>query len=174
MPDAVAPSRSLVVDDRLTQSVTREALAFTLLRPAAIVMWVACGIALLVCVAGIALIAALSSRVSMLIVALGVVLVVLPAAWVVALRISIGRSVRAAYPVGSIASAEVRDHALHTESALGSSDLAYAAIRVLHVGRAVVLLRVGSNSAVGILPRDVLTDDDLARLRSRTGASVPG
>lgn len=166
---AVSSSRSMRVDAALVQGMTRDAVVYTLTRPLALVAYAALGSA--VVLTAIALSTALRAQpdqVGRFTLTL-ILLVAVIAGSVLLSRSSTRRALLAAMPPGSIVSVALGDDSIRVESAQGLSDVRYSTFRSVRVGRDAVLLRLRGASALTALPRPLISDEDIALLRSKIG-----
>jgi len=103
-------------------------------------------------------------------------LLVLTAIWLVAIGCiplasytGTRRSARRGYPAGTLIEAKVGEDALHVASALGTSEVRFAAFRAVHDRPPAVIIRLTTAAGAALLlPRELFTDADIARLRSST------
>lgn len=80
------------------------------------------------------------------------------------------RAMRRGFPPGSEISAEVGDDTLLVASALGSSEIRYAAFRRVDVTATALILQLRA-SGTALLPRSLFDDTDLDRLQQRVAAA---
>ncbi|UYO98114.1 hypothetical protein OED01_05210 [Microbacterium sp. M28] len=163
-----APRRVRVDRDLLTR-MSRDATIFLLTRPLSIVVWGLLGAGLLWTLApfGTALANAPSQAGR---------LVVMPALfagvmvlYVILTITSVRRSLAVTMPEGSTVSVIVGQRELRVESARGTSRIAFSSFRRVRAGRDAVMLQLRDSSAMTALPRAVVSDADIARLRAEIG-----
>ncbi|MFK3679901.1 YcxB family protein [Microbacterium sp. NPDC090218] len=159
--------RSLTVDEGLLRRMARDAAIYSLTRPLALAMWVALAGALALSILNLSAPVAAGGRapfgsgwMPLLIIGLGVYAVVMSVS-------TARRAVRTAMPVDSVVWAELEDGALKMGSGRRRSDIAYSTFQSMRVGRDAVLLKVRGASVATAIPRALLSDDDIATLRSR-------
>lgn len=161
------PPRSLTIDERLLRLMARDAAIYSLTRPAAIVMWLALAAALVVSIINLSgLIAAgqedggFAAWMPPLIVALAVGAIVMSIS-------STRHSVRRAMPPQTRVWVSLEEDVLRVGSGDRRSAIAYATFQGIRVGTDAVLLKVRDSSVATAIPRALLSDDDIAVLRSR-------
>jgi hypothetical protein len=161
------PHRSLTVDEGLLRRMARDAAIYSLTRPLALAMWVALAIALALSILTLTAPVPAGAEppfgagwMPLLLIGLGVYAVVMS---VSAAR----RAVRTATPAGSVVWAELEDGVLKTGSGRRRSDLPFRTFQSMRVGRDAVLLKVRGAAVATAIPRALLSDEDIATLRSR-------
>ncbi|QYM65513.1 YcxB family protein [Microbacterium sp. Se5.02b] len=161
------PPRSLTVDESLLRRMARDAAIYSLTRPVAIVMWVALAGALTLSILNQSTPRAPGQEPPfgagwMPTIVLGL------AAYAVVMSVATARrAVRTAMPVETVVWVTVDDDALKLGSGDRRSDIAYATFQNMRVGKDAVLLKVRGASVATAIPRALLTDEDIAALRSR-------
>lgn len=161
------PHRSVTVDERLLRHMARDAAIYTLTRPVAIVMWVALAAALVIGVLNLTAISRAGQEVSAIVAFTPAVAVALGLYAVVLSVSSARRAVRAAMPVESVVWVALEEDRLQLGSDRRRSEIPYSTFQHVRVGRDAVLLKVRDASVATAIPRVLLSDDDIARLRSR-------
>ncbi|MFP3344704.1 YcxB family protein, partial [Halomonas sp. SIMBA_159] len=78
-------------------------------------------------------------------------------------------AVRTASPPGTAVWLRLDDEALRVGAGGRSSDIPYSTFQSVRAGRHAVLVKLRGASAITAVPRALLTDDDIALLRSRIG-----
>ncbi|MFJ4173798.1 YcxB family protein [Microbacterium sp. NPDC089696] len=153
---------TVTIDESLLRRMARDAAVYGLTRPWAIVMWVALA-------AGLAL--------SFLTLGTGAADDANSAAWLPLATIGLGavavfatvagarRAVRTATPPGTVVWARLEADTLQIGADRRVSDIRYREFEGIRVGRDAVILRIRNSSAITVVPRVLLTDDDIARLR---------
>lgn len=153
---------TVTIDEPLLRRMARDAAIYGLTRPWAIVMWVALAAGLVLSFltlgSGRADDSAPAGWLPLATVGLGVVAVL---ATVSGAR----RAVRAATPPGTVVWARLEPDTLQIGADRRVSDIRYREFERIRVGRDAVILRIRRSSAVTVVPRVLLTDDDIARLR---------
>ncbi|WP_435743720.1 YcxB family protein [Microbacterium sp. PMB16] len=161
------PPRSLTVDQSLLRRMARDAAIYSLTRPVAIVMWVLLAAALVVSILN------LTGRVVSeqeengfaawmppLVIALAVAAVVMTVS-------SARHAVRVAMPPESVVWVLLEDEVLQVGSGDRRSTIAYRTFQGIRVGTDAVLLKLRDASVVTAVPRALLSDEDIANLRSK-------
>lgn len=161
------PPRSLTVDESLLRRMARDAAIYSLTRPLAIVMWVALAGALALSILNLNTPVPPGQEppfgtgwMPPVVIALALYAVWLSVA-------SARRAVRAAMPVESVVWVSLEDEVLKMGSGTRRSDIAYSTFQQVRVGKDAVLLKLRDASVATAIPRALLTDDDIAVLRSR-------
>jgi hypothetical protein len=153
---------TVTIDESLLRRMARDAAVYGLTRPWAIVMWVALAACLVLSFltlgAGTADDSGSAGWLPLATIGLGVVAVV---ATVSGAR----RAVRAATPPGTVVWARLEADTLQIGADRRVSDVRYREFEGIRVGRDAVILRIRNSSAITVVPRVLLTDDDIARLR---------
>lgn len=164
-----SPPRSVTVDLGLLTRMARDAAIFSLTRPAAIVMWLALAAALLVSILN------LTARTAEGATDVGVAawmppIILLLAAYAVAMSISSARrAVRIAMPPGTVVWASADEDRLRIGADRRQSAIDYGSFQSMRVGADAVVLKLRDASVATAIPRVLLTDDEIAALRSRIG-----
>ncbi|PRB15187.1 YcxB family protein [Microbacterium sp. MYb62] len=161
------PPRSLTVDESLLRRMARDAAIYSLTRPFAIVMWVALAGALVLSILNLNAPLAPGQEppfgagwMPPVIIGLGFYAVLMSVS-------TARRAVRIAMPVETVVWVSLEDDALKMGSGRRRSDIAYDTFQHLRVGRDAVLLKLRDASVATAIPRALLTDEDIATLRSR-------
>lgn len=153
---------TVTIDESLLRRMARDAAVYGLTRPGAIVMWIALAAGLVLSFltlgAGAADDSGSTGWLPLATIGLGAVAVF---ATVSGAR----RAVRAATPPGTVVWARLEQDTLQIGADRRVSDIRYREFEGIRVGRDAVILRIRSSSAVTVVPRVLLTDDDIARLR---------
>ncbi len=82
-------------------------------------------------------------------------------------RASVRRAITAAMPSGSQVRVRVNEQSLQLVAKRGVSDMPYATFKAMRVGRHAALLQLRGESAITAVPRALLSDADIAMLRSK-------
>lgn len=147
--------------------MARDAAIYSLTRPVAIVMWLALAGALVLSILNLSVPVGPDQEppfaggwMPVIIVALG--------AYAVVMTVSTARrAVRAAMPIETVVWVELDDDGLRMGSGRRRSDIAYTTFQQVRVGKDAVLLKLRGSSVATAIPRALLSDDDVALLRSR-------
>lgn len=156
--------RAVIIAPERIRAMTADAARYFVSHRPGVVLWV---MPALIVAALIAVLIALDVRDPVALGALTVAALVSPAVVPFAARRSLRSVVADGYPVGSTVTAELRPDSLHIASATSVADLGYSTFRGVHLVRDTAVLVYRSRQAMVFLPREVFTDDDLARLRDR-------
>lgn len=161
------PPRSLTIDERLLRRMARDAAIYSLTRPAAIVMWVALAAALVVSILNLSAMVSsgqedggFAAWMPPLIVALAIGAIVMSVS-------STRHAVRRAMPPQTLVWVSLEDDVLRVGSGDRRSAIAYDTFQGIRVGIDAVLLKVRDTSVATAIPRALLSDDDIAVLRSK-------
>ncbi|MEV4735731.1 MULTISPECIES: YcxB family protein [unclassified Microbacterium] len=153
---------TITIDEGLLRRMARDAAVYGLTRPWAIVMWVAlaAGLALSFLTLGTGAADDANSAAWLPLATLGLGVVA-----VLATVSSARRAVRTATPPGTVVWARLEPDTLQIGADRRVSDIRYREFEGIRVGRDAVILRIRNSTAVTVVPRVLLTDDDIARLR---------
>jgi hypothetical protein len=157
----------VTIDDPLLRRMARDAAIYSLTRPVAVVMWVALAGALVLGVLNLADRTANGQEASPLIAWTPAVVVVLAVYAIVLSVSSARRAVRAAMPVDAVVWVSIDDDQLRMGSDRRRSDIPYTTFQHVRVGRDAVLLKLRGSAVATAIPRVLLSDEDVATLRSR-------
>ncbi|MFJ6531930.1 YcxB family protein [Microbacterium sp. NPDC091662] len=161
------PPRSLTVDESLLRRMARDAAIYSLTRPAALVMWVALAAALVFSVLNLSVPVAPGEDGPYGAGWMPVIILAL-AGFAIVMSVSGARTaVRIAMPVETVVWVSLEDDRLQMGSGRRRSDIAYRTFQRMHVGKDAVLLKLRDTSVATAIPRALLTDDDIATLRSK-------
>lgn len=161
------PTRSVTVDESLLRRIARDAAIYSLTRPVAIVMWVALAAALVVSILNLSANPA-SGQEEDVFAAWMPPLIIALAIFAIFMSVSTARrAVLVAMPPESVVWVSLEDEMLQVGSGDRRSAIAYGTFQGLRVGRDAVLLKVRDASVATAIPRALLSDEDIADLRSR-------
>lgn len=82
-------------------------------------------------------------------------------------RASVRRAITTAMPSGSQVRVRVNETSIQLVAKRGVSDMPYSTFKAMRAGRHAVLLRLRGESAITAVPRALLSDADIALLRSK-------
>lgn len=156
---------TVTVDERLLRGMARDASIYALTRPGAIVMWIALAAALVLSILNLSAAGGTPGISGLLPVASIALMIYAVVMTVVGAR----RSVRAAMPPGTLVWVRLGEAALHIGSGVRSSDIEYSTFQSVRAGRDAVVLKLRGAAAITAVPRALLSDDDITRLRARIG-----
>jgi hypothetical protein len=160
-------SRSVVVDAELIRGMAWDALIYTLTRPLAIVAYLALIAALVVNAIVLGMLSGIdpdrSSTLTFTLLAIAALIV----ASVMFTRASVRRAIVAAMPSGTTVRADVGEESVRLVSKRGVSNMPYSTFRSARVGRHAAILQLRGTSAVTAIPRALLSDTDIALLKSK-------
>lgn len=164
---ADSDSRFVVVDAELLRGMTWDATIFTLTRPLAVVAYTALIAAFIVnaIVLGMLSPAAEEQRTSLMFTLVAIAALII--ASFLFTRASTRRAITAAMPSGTSVRATVGEESIVVASQRGVSDMRYSTFRTVRVGRHAVLLLLRGASVVTAVPRRLLSDADITRLKSK-------
>lgn len=161
------PPRSLTIDESLQRLMARDAAIYSLTRPVALVMWVALAAALVLSILNLGAPVAPGDEGPfgagwMPVIILGL------AGFAIVMTVSGARTaVRTAMPVETVVWVSLEDDRLQMGSGRRRSEISYSTFQNLRVGKDAVLLKLRGASVATAIPRALLTDEDIAVLRSR-------
>ncbi|WP_372967445.1 YcxB family protein [Microbacterium sp.] len=156
---------SLTVDERLLRGMARDAAIYALTRPVAIVMWVALTAALVLSILNLRA-PGVREGISGLLPVLSIGLMLYAVVMTIA---GARRAVRAATPPGTTVWVRLGETALQIGAGTRTSDIPYTTFQGLRAGRDAVIFRISGSTAVTAVPRSLVSDEDIARLRSLIG-----
>ncbi|MBO9626670.1 MAG: YcxB family protein [Microbacterium sp.] len=160
------PTRSLTMDEALLRRMAADAAVYSLTRPWALVMWAALTAGLVVSILNVS---GAEADAGPLVTWMPVAVLAL-AGYAVWLTVaSARRAVRAAMPAGTTVWVSLDTTVLRVGAGTRTSELPFDTFRSLRAGRDAVLLRLRSASVVTAIPRALVSDEDLARLRAAIG-----
>lgn len=164
---ADSSSRSVVVDAELLRNMSRDALIYTLTRPLAIIAYTALVAAFVVNAIVLGMVSQVNEDRSR---TLGFTLLAIAALIVASImftRASVRRAISTAMPSGGSVRVDVGDEAVRLASKRGVSDMAYSTFRSVRVGKHAAILQLRGASVVTAIPRVLLSDADIALLKSK-------
>ncbi|MFJ4224592.1 YcxB family protein [Microbacterium sp. NPDC089695] len=153
---------TVTIDESLLRRMARDAAVYGLTRPGAIVMWIAlaAGLVLSFITLGSGTADDSGSAGWLPLATIG-----LAAVAVFATVSGARRAVRAATPPGTVVWARLEPDTLQIGADRRVSQIRYREFQGIRVGRDAVILRIRDSSAITVVPRVLLTDDDIERLR---------
>lgn len=160
------PSRSVTIDAELIRGMTWDATVYTVTRPLAVLAYAALIAAFVVNAIVLGMVAADESRAMTLTLTMFAIAALIVGS-VAFTRASARRAILAVMPSGSTVRAEVGDESITLASKRGVSDMRYSTFRGVRVGRHAAILQLRSASVVTAVPRVLLSDADVALLKSR-------
>lgn len=164
METASDRTRSMTADADLPRRLARSYLRWQLSRGWWIALFVLAAVLVLA-----ALAVTILSRGATLLLLTGLWLVLIAAIPLSSYLLTL-RSARRGYPAGSTIEARVGDDTLYLASALGTSEVRYAALRSVDERRDALIVRLTSAAGAALLiPSALFTEDDVARLRAAAG-----
>jgi len=160
-------SRSVVIDAELLRGMTGDAMIFTLTRPLALIAYTALTAAFVVnaIVVGMLPPGAEEQRSDLVLTLLAIAALIVGS--IMFTRASTRRAISTAMPPGTAVSVRVGEESIVLASKRGVSDMRYSTFRAARVGRHAVLLLLRGASVVTAVPRGLLGDEDIARLKSK-------
>ncbi|WP_243224788.1 YcxB family protein [Microbacterium sp. CIAB417] len=161
--------RYVPVDRDLLARMSRDATIFVLTRPLSIVVWIVLAAALLIALISFGTAAALAPAEAGSMIVMPTLIAGVMVLYAILTVTSVRRSLAAAMPAGTSVSVRVGEDELRVESAQGTSRIAYSTFRRMKAGQDAVMLQLRGSSAMTALPRLLLTDADLERLRAKIG-----
>ncbi|MCC2029398.1 hypothetical protein KEC56_07685 [Microbacterium sp. YMB-B2] len=163
---ADSPARTAVVDAEMIRAMTTDAVIYTLTRPLAVIAYAALIAAFVVNAIVLGMVGGDQEQTTTLTWTM-LAIAALIVASILFTRASTRRAISTTMPPGSVVRVEVGEESLKAVSKAGASEIRYATFRSVHVGRHAALLRLRGTSVVTVLPRAVLSDEDVALLKSR-------
>ena len=154
---------SVTIDEGTLRRMANDAAVYSLLRPWAIVMWAVLAATLVLSVFSIRDDGRSEGLVSFLpFASVGLML------FAVFVTVSgARRAVRAASPPGTVVWARVGDETLSIGSGRRTSEIPFREFEGVRVGRGAIILKIRDAAAITAVPREALSDEDIATLRTR-------
>jgi hypothetical protein len=164
------PPRSLTIDERLLRRMARDAAIYSLTRPAAIVMWVALAAGLVLSILNLSGPNAAGTEDGGFAAWMPPLIVALAIGATVMTISSARNALRRAMPPQTLVWVSLEDDVLRVGSGDRRSVIAYDTFQGIRVGADAVLLKVRGTSVATAIPRALLSDDDVATLRSKVAS----
>lgn len=149
--------------------MSRDTTIFLLTRPLSVVVWGVLAVALGVTVVSFGTVAALAPGQAGEMIVMPVLVLGVMVLYVVFTVVTVRRSLTAAMPEGTSVSVEVGEEELRVESAQGGSRIRYSTFRSIRAGRDAVMLQLRGSSVITALPRVLVPDADIERIRAKIG-----
>jgi hypothetical protein len=167
-PDTTSPtgSRSVQVSESLLSAMARDTATYALTRPAAIVAWIVLTLALLTTIGSLITVSAAGSEAAGELAWMPPLILLVMAMLVMFTVMPVRRALRAAMPAGSTVSARNGAEHVHVTSSQGRSSIPFSTFRSIRVGQNAVLLQLRGTSVATALPREIISDEDITRLRA--------
>lgn len=159
--------RSVLVDLELLRNLTWDATIYTLTRPLAIIAYVALIAAFIVNAIVLAMIGGVDEEQTTKLTWTLVAIAALIAASVIFTRASVKRAVSTALPTGTRVGVQLDEDTIRVMSKRGVSEMPFSTFRSVRIGTHAVLLQLRGQSVVTAVPRSLLSDADIALLKSR-------
>ena len=166
MTDETAP-RTAVVDAEMLRGMTWDATIYTLTRPLALIAYTALVGALAINVVVLSLIGGADADRSSQTTWTAVAIAALIVASIVFTRASVRRALTTTMPSGSRVSAQVTDEKIRLFTKRGTSSMPYSTFRSARAGGHALILQLRGQSIITAIPRVLLTDDEIAAIKSR-------
>ena len=164
---ADSAARTATVDAEMIRGMTWDAVIYTLTRPLAVIAYTALIAAFVVNAIVLGVLGGADQEQTTTLTWTMVAIAALIVASIIFTRASTRRAISTTMPSGSVVRVELGDASIKMVSKSGVSDVAYSTFRSVHVGRYAALLRLRGTSVVTVVPRILLSDDDVVRLKSR-------
>ncbi|MFT3797572.1 YcxB family protein [Microbacterium sp.] len=154
-------TRFIIADDRMPSRLAGAYVKWQLTRPSSVVLFSVVSALTL----GASVFAAITGNATLLLPIL--LWLVVMSLFAVLTFTMVRASCRSAYPPGADLGARVNDETLWVQSATGTSELRLSALTKVFDRPAVVILKTSSLAGgATILPRELFTDEDIARLQA--------
>lgn len=158
--------RSALIDAELLRGLTRDATIYTLTRPLAIIAYTAL-VAAFIVNAIVLSIGGMDEEQTTNLTWTLVAIAALIVASIMFTRASVKRAITTAMPAGTKVGVQLSDDTIKVMSKRGVSDMSYSTFRSVRVGTHAVVLQLRGDSVVTAVPRALLSDTDIAQLKSR-------
>ncbi|GEK87344.1 YcxB family protein [Microbacterium aerolatum] len=160
-------SRSLVVDAELLRGMTWDTVIYTLTRPLAVIAYAALVAAFILNAVVLSMIGGADPEQTTTLTWTMIAIAALVVASIIFTRASTRRALSAAMPSGSAVRVELEPESVRMIAKNGVSDVAYSTFRSVRIGKHAAVLRLRGSSVVTVIPRSLLSDADIALLKSK-------
>lgn len=154
------------ISESMLSAMARDTATYALTRPTAVVAWVVLSLALITTVGSLITVSAAGSEVAGDLAWMPPLILFMMVMFVVMTVTLIKRALRATMPAGSTVSARIGNEHVYVTSTQGRSAVPFTTFRSIRVGRSAVLMQLRGVSVATALPRELISDEDLARLRA--------
>ncbi|WP_300265835.1 YcxB family protein [Microbacterium sp.] len=162
-----SPPRSIQVDAELHRGMVGDAVLYALTRPLAVIAYTALLAALIVNIVVLTITGGAGGARAVTLSWMPVAIVALMVASIMFTRASVRRAITTAMPSGTTVSVQVKEKSIQLIAERGVSDMPYTTFTAVRVGKNAALLRLRGESVVTAVPRALLSDEDIALIRSR-------
>lgn len=147
--------------------MTWDATIYTLTRPLAVVAYVALLAAFIVNAIVLSLIGGAdeeqTANLSWTLLAIAALIV----ASIIFTRASVRRAIATSMPAGTKAAVQIGDEMIRVITKRGVSEMGYSTFRSVRIGKHAAVLQLRGQSVITAVPRVLLSDADIAQLKSR-------
>ncbi len=157
----------MTVDPELVRGMTADATLYSLTRPLALIAYTALLAAFVLNAIVLSAIGGADEEQTTTLTWTLVAIAAFAVASIVFTRAQVRRAISAAMPSGSSVAVSVGEQTIRLFAKNGVSDMAYSTFRAVRVGRHAAILQLRGASVVTAVPRALLSDDDIARLKSK-------
>lgn len=158
---------SILVDADLQRGMVGDATLYALTRPVAVIAYTALLAAFIVNVSVLSIVGDAGGERATTLAWMPVAILALIVASVLFTRASVRRAITTAMPTGTQVRLQVGDKSIRLVATHGVSNMTYSTFTAMRVGRYAVLLRLRGGSVITAIPRVLLSDADIALLRSK-------
>jgi len=159
--------RSIVVDAELHRGMIMDALLYAVTRPLAVIAYTALLAAFIINIVVLTIIGGADEERTSTLAWTPVAILALIAASIWFTRASVSRAITAAMPSGSQVRVELNDEEIRLVARRGLSRMPHSTFKAMRVGKHAALLQLRGESAITAVPRALLSDADIALLRSK-------
>lgn len=164
---------SILVDAELHRGMVTDATLYAVTRPLAIIAYTALLATFIINIVVLSIVGDAGGERASTLAWTPVAIVALVVASIMFTRASVRRAITTAMPTGTQVRVHLGEESIRLIAKRGVSDMPYSTFRAMRVGRHAALLRLRGGSVVTAIPRALLSDADIALLRSKI-RSLPG
>jgi hypothetical protein len=157
----------MTVDPELLRGMTGDATIYSLTRPLALVAYTALLAAFVLNTIVLSIVGGVDEDQTTTLTWTLVAIAAFAVASIVFTRAQVRRAITTAMPSGSSVAVSLGDETIKLFAKNGVSDMAYSTFRAVRVGRHAAILQLRGASIVTAVPRALLSDADIALLKSK-------
>lgn len=157
----------MAVDPELLRGMTLDATIYSLTRPLALIAYAALLAAFVLNAIVLSIVSGVDEEQTTTLTWTLVAIAAFAVASIVFTRAQVRRAIMTAMPSGSTVGVSLGDKTIKLFAKNGVSDMAYSTFRAVRIGRHAAILQLRGASIVTALPRALLSDADIAQLKSK-------
>ena len=158
---------SIIVDADLQRGMVADATLYAVTRPLAVIAYTALLAAFIVNISVLSIVGDAGGERATTLAWMPVAILALIVASVLFTRASVRRAITTAMPTGTRVRLQVGEESIRLVATHGVSNMRYSTFTAMRVGRYATLLRLRGGSVITAIPRVLLSDADIALLRSK-------